>query len=305
MPAGLLAAGASLLGNAINSVSTAVQNRKSRQWSEKMYGRQRTDNIDFWNMQNEYNSPVRQMERLKAAGLNPNLIYDQGAAAAAGQAGNVSTPDVQQAQFRSPEWGNALSNTMSTLGQYYDYEIKQAQTDNLRASNTVLLEEAALKNAQRANVQGQTDRTLFDLGLDTELRSVSADLRRENLRKLKQSTALDLRADQRAAAMNASNIREAAARVLQIEAQTANTRAEKGRIQSSIDNIRKDTQLKQLDIELRRAGINPSDPVWMRILGRVLNKALDRFDSPKSIMDYLRPSSGVSHKRGTSGGGSW
>ncbi|AKI26874.1 DNA pilot protein VP2 [Microviridae Bog1249_12] len=39
------------------------------------------------NQQNEYNSPVQQMARLKAAGLNPNLIYGSG-----GNVGNQPTP---------------------------------------------------------------------------------------------------------------------------------------------------------------------------------------------------------------------
>ena len=52
-----------------------------------MYKRQRADNrqdaatayqrsIDMWNMNNAYNDPSAQMERLKQAGLNPNLVYD-------------------------------------------------------------------------------------------------------------------------------------------------------------------------------------------------------------------------------------
>lgn len=34
--------------------------------------------IDMWNLQNEYNSPVNQVMRMKEAGLNPNLFYSQG-----------------------------------------------------------------------------------------------------------------------------------------------------------------------------------------------------------------------------------
>lgn len=34
--------------------------------------------LKLWNMNNEYNSPASQMARFKEAGLNPNLIYQQG-----------------------------------------------------------------------------------------------------------------------------------------------------------------------------------------------------------------------------------
>ena len=38
-----------------------------------------SQNIEFWNKQNAYNTPKAQMARLKAAGLNPALIYGSGA----------------------------------------------------------------------------------------------------------------------------------------------------------------------------------------------------------------------------------
>ena len=34
--------------------------------------------IDMWQLNNEYNTPSAQMARLKAAGLNPNLMYQLG-----------------------------------------------------------------------------------------------------------------------------------------------------------------------------------------------------------------------------------
>lgn len=35
-------------------------------------------NLEMWNLQNQYNDPSAQMARLKAAGLNPNLMYGKG-----------------------------------------------------------------------------------------------------------------------------------------------------------------------------------------------------------------------------------
>lgn len=47
-------------------------------------GIQNRMNIKNWQMQNEYNTPANQMARFKAAGLNPNLIYDRGDSGSAG-----------------------------------------------------------------------------------------------------------------------------------------------------------------------------------------------------------------------------
>ena len=55
----------------IGSVYTQGQQRKA---ATVAYNRQK----EFWNMQNEYNTPTKQVERLKAAGLNPALMYGQG-----------------------------------------------------------------------------------------------------------------------------------------------------------------------------------------------------------------------------------
>ena len=44
-------------------------------YSRDLAALQNQYNIDMWNMNNEYNSPKNQLQRLIAAGLNPNLAY--------------------------------------------------------------------------------------------------------------------------------------------------------------------------------------------------------------------------------------
>jgi len=72
-------AGAGTAGQGINAFAQGKMNRKTRQWNEKMYARQREDALADWARTNEYNTPLQQMARLKQAGLNPNLVYDKGA----------------------------------------------------------------------------------------------------------------------------------------------------------------------------------------------------------------------------------
>lgn len=65
------------ISSAVNAVSTGIQNHLNRRWTEQQndlaYQRQRT----LIDEQRNYDSPLSQMQRLMAAGLNPNLIYDQ------------------------------------------------------------------------------------------------------------------------------------------------------------------------------------------------------------------------------------
>lgn len=86
---------------ALQPFSDLGNNIMSQKFSEKMYNRTRADNLEFWHMQNTYNSPSSQMARYQQAGLNPNLIYGQGNS---GNAGPIPTPDVQPANFRAPKF---------------------------------------------------------------------------------------------------------------------------------------------------------------------------------------------------------
>jgi len=255
----------------MNSLSTMFQNRKSRQFSREMYQRQYEDSIKFWNLQNEYNSPQSQMSRFQAAGLNPHLIYGQGNS---GNAGAIPTPDVQPAQFRSPEWGNAIGNIqpMSLINSIYDLDIKAAQADNLKAQNTVIRQDALLKAAQTTATATGEESTRFGLDFKREMRDISAEAMREQLRQTKVTTDISLNRDAREAAINSSSIREAAERMVTMRQQRAHTRADIQRINKSIELMEKDGVLKQLDIELRREGINPQDPMWARIIARILQR---------------------------------
>jgi len=278
----IIAAAGAVAGAGINAGMTGKMNRKSINFSREMYNRQQQDALANWNLQNEYNSPQAQMKRFQEAGLNPNLIYGQGNS---GPSGNLAVPDVQSPQFRAPEWGNALQGGMSTLSQMYDLEIKQAQVDNMKSQKSVIDAEALLKLEQIASTRAGTNRSKFDLDLDTELRPISADARREALRQTKTSTDIALNRDAREAALNASSVQEAAERMLTLidnrktaALSRAHTRADIARvnettaqIKQSIVNAQKDGTLKDLEIELRKMGLSPNSPMWSTVVGRVLS----------------------------------
>lgn len=56
------------------SIGTTLFNTGSQLYANSQ---NRKNALADWNRQNAYNSPVRQMQRYKEAGLNPNLIYSQ------------------------------------------------------------------------------------------------------------------------------------------------------------------------------------------------------------------------------------
>lgn len=87
-------------------------------------------NVGFWNLQNEYNTPKKQMQRYIDAGLNPNLIYGQinNGNASAVQAFNM--PAQQRKQYRATvdaALGLQLQNAAA------DTQVKHAQANRLNA----------------------------------------------------------------------------------------------------------------------------------------------------------------------------
>jgi len=108
--ASLLSGGLGFLGNLGGSIAGGIfasrEAEKNRKFQEKMYNKQVEDNIKFWNMQNEYNLPSAERQRLEDAGLNPYLMYSQGA----GQ--NVATSAPAPAQ--APHGAQASPGSFNT-----------------------------------------------------------------------------------------------------------------------------------------------------------------------------------------------
>lgn len=101
------AAGAanSLIGGAFNFGGMALQHKYNKEMAEI----QNQYNIDMWNRQNEYNSPLQQMNRLKEAGLNPNLMYSQGTVGNASSAPQMSAPNAPDAQSAMRDAARAIN----------------------------------------------------------------------------------------------------------------------------------------------------------------------------------------------------
>lgn len=260
----------SSIGDAnIQALQTEHQNRRSRKWAEQMYQRQKQDNLEFWNMQNQYNSPEAQMQRFMDAGLNPNLIYGRGES---GNAGPINTPDVQPAQFKAPDVRSTDAGAF--FSQFYDLEIKDAQADAIRAQTAVAQQDALLRVAQIAATEQGTARSKFDLDFDTEFRDISSQIKRESLRQLSTGIDLSINRDLREQLSNGAYLREAAERILASKQQRAQSREEVRRIRDQRANIRSDTALKEADLVLRKNGIYPGDPWYTRIGVQILEDYL-------------------------------
>lgn len=269
----LLGAGADIGGQLISAASQAAQNKKARKWQLKMYEVQRMDALKDWTMQNEYNSPAAQMQRLKMAGLNPNLVYGNGATTTAG-APRSSDAGNWNPQAPQIDLGGAFGTGLSA---YYDTQIKEAQTDNLKAQNTVLLQEGLLKAAQVLDVTASSEQRrqttkgmVFDLGVKEELRQNSIEVARQGLHKMIADTQYTLNANETQIAMRQPNLTKALEEILTLRAQRANTVMEKQKIHQQIEMLKKDNTYRQMEIDLLKQGVGPNSPFYAKIIARIL-----------------------------------
>lgn len=247
------------VGNALLTMRT---NRQNREFAREQYEREKADNLAQWSRQNEYNSPSAQMERLQLAGLNPNLVYGKGA-------DNLSQP-IAPARGSVPNAVAPRVDLSRPFSEYQNFALRKAQTDNQTAQNTVLLQDALLKNATTASVIANTEKTKFNLGQTMRLADINANFLAESLRKMEYGNAFQVENLGQLVAKRESNIQKSAEEVLNLRAQRANTESERNRIFAQIEQIKSSTALQNLDIQLKKNGINPNDPIYMRVLGRII-----------------------------------
>lgn len=154
--------------NKANMEIAKYQAQWQQQENEKAYQR----SLNMWNLQNEYNSPAQQMARIRAAGLNSNLVYGNGVT------GNSSgsTPQYEPAKFNAPTmqayrgWNLGISDAIS---QYLAYRTSKAQVDNMEAQNSLIRQQTATEATKQANIAASTSRSEFDLNMAKELKDVS------------------------------------------------------------------------------------------------------------------------------------
>lgn len=126
---GLLSSLGSALGQPLADFGMSMwQNTQAKKAATTAYSRE----IDLWRMNNEYNTPAAQVQRLKDAGLNPALIYGTGASVATGNSkGAAHAPQASAPSRPNIDFLGALS-----MGQ--DIKMKQAQTANIEKQNEVI-----------------------------------------------------------------------------------------------------------------------------------------------------------------------
>ena len=140
--------------------SQRVENQKNRHYNLELAKLQNQWNRQQWQMENAYSSPAAQMERMRQAGLNPDMMYG------GGLEGNISaaSPEMTAGVGSSPMDWSALGSKKTigdVISQSKQLEMLDAQianvkadTDNKAVENDILKTDASYR---AAILQGEID----------------------------------------------------------------------------------------------------------------------------------------------------
>lgn len=264
--AALISAGAGLATAGTNIAFNAAANKKQRAWSEKMYAQQRDDNIRFWEMQNQYNSPANMMRLYQEAGLNENLIYGSAGSSMAAEA--IKTPDVQPYNVRTPDV-SGVGDAIQSLANYQNFDIRAKQIQSLELDN----EYKAIRNITEEFDQGirGLDYSRKKYMFENNLHRTQLQYAEGLLRKQDADTRFTLDENARREMMKGANLQESIQRALLYAKTREKSGAEIQNINQALQILKEDTKLKIRENELERMGISKNSPAYFKIVGQMIN----------------------------------
>ena len=229
-------------------------NRKTREWNEAMYQKQRQDAIDDWNRQTLYNSPIEQMKRLKEAGLNPNMVYGSG----------------QAQQPAQPVRGTDMKSWNPTPPQV---DLGEAVRGSLSAEQAILNQQLT-----KANIV----KTIADSGLKQKALDYYDENFRINKEYKEAQTVFLIDDNLRKDLKNSQDLQESAARILKINADKANTEQATRNAKQAYNNLVTDGKMKELQLMWKTMGLD-NDAEFLEVL---LARAV--YDPAKADKDLKR-----------------
>lgn len=108
------------------------ENQLNREYNLNLARMQNQWNIEQWNRENTYNTPLAQRQRLAAAGMNPDLAYGEGVSANLA----ASSPEMTAGAPSSPTDVSNLANKQTVgdmVRSVLQNNLAQAQTDATKA----------------------------------------------------------------------------------------------------------------------------------------------------------------------------
>lgn len=249
---GLFGAIASIGMGIANQFQTKRQNRLNRKFQMQENQRSRDFALEMWNRNNEYNSMVNQMQRLRDAGINPHLAYMNGSGmnasnAPAQQSGISPLPAGQAPQFD-------IYSTLALSKELAEIEKINAEADNIRSN---------------------TSRTDVLAGIDAITLSNSVEMQSQQIAL----NNLNLRIGDTNIQFTDQQINESSQRVINLISENEN-------LQQTLENLKIKYQLDQTQISSLLVQIGVSNATIKEINSRVESNYQDIEESKERTKNY-------------------
>lgn len=149
------------IGSVASGLFNANQASKNRAFQERMYEKQKNDNIEFWKMQNEYNLPSAELARLKDAGLNPLLMYGNGMSGMSA-AGAISPATTGQGSTASANFQTNFADSLYK-GQLFKATKENIEADTMKKTNEALqAADVAVKTREETRSKRYENDTFYE-----------------------------------------------------------------------------------------------------------------------------------------------
>ena len=141
---GAIMSGIGAIGNLFTGGASA---RKQYQYQSKLMDKQNQQQIDFWNMNNKYNTPLAQRARLEQAGYNPDLMV--------GGSGNMFQSQMPSAASPGSAPNVDYGSFSDNLRFAMQAQVMDAQVSKIEHENQLLAEQALTQASLRDLQSGQ------------------------------------------------------------------------------------------------------------------------------------------------------
>lgn len=116
-----------------NDISGKTATREANAMNQQLTEEQNAANLAQWERENEYNLPVNQMQRYKDAGLNPQLIYQQGATSVSAKSPEIQRPNFTPVQGDPSRVLNILTSAQSIANFANNVAKNKAELDLVKS----------------------------------------------------------------------------------------------------------------------------------------------------------------------------
>lgn len=287
--------GSSLLSGILTNKANSSEARKNREWQTNERLAAQEWNEKMWNMENEYNDPSAQLQRMMDAGINPAAAAQAiaGAGSEAGSVNSVGFGSGAQATMQDPSnlfsqfVGNATTQVLSNQKLKAEANIAQSDADNRPKYNELALQ----------NMQKDIDKKIEEIEGAKQTRIQAADL----FPLIKDKTAAEVQNSYAVFLQTLAKIDETEANIDLIKKKQAETEANTNLITASTDKVGEDTKyIKQqrLKLEWEKAfrdgfGIDPTTGPIQQLIQFALSGEKGKETAKQIIATFINTIKGV------------